>query len=58
MELSIEFVCPECSATVQIKLADLAPGRPRLCPDCRSELVLSETGLEVLRKSLPRIFPT
>jgi len=58
MELSIEFICPECSATTQIKLADLAPGRPRRCPGCRSDLILSEAGLEALRKSLPRLFPT
>lgn len=52
MDLAIDFECPDCRTTLSRKLADLAPGHPRECPQCGSSVILTEAALRTLERRL------
>lgn len=52
MELSIDFECPQCRKVQPLKVADLSPGRRRICHACGTATELTEGGLAELARHL------
>jgi hypothetical protein len=56
MDLSINFECPECRKVQPLKVADLSPGRSRVCHDCGAATELTDVGAAELERRLREFF--
>jgi rRNA maturation endonuclease Nob1 len=52
MDLEFDTACPGCNRKFKIKAKEMAPGKKKTCPQCKSEITFAGDDMRKAQKAL------